>query len=69
MTIVDFAFDLSGDFNHYTWWKTAANGATSNAPYPTFGVIISPLTDITSGKSPSLSGSSIFNITSTTQNT
>ena len=44
--------DLSGDFNHYTWWKTAANGATSNGTYPTFGVIISPLTDITSGKSP-----------------
>ena len=67
MTIVDFAFDLSGDFTHYTWWKTATNGSTSNAPYPTFGVIISPLTDITSGKSPSLSGSAIYNINSTTQ--
>ena len=69
MTIVDFAFDLSGDFTHYTWWKTATNGSTSNATYPTFGVIISPLTDITSGKSPSLSGSAIYNINSTTQNT
>ena len=69
MTIVDFAFDLSGDFNHYTWWKTATNGATSNGSYPTFGVIISPLTDITSGKAPTLNGSSIFNITSTTQAT
>ena len=69
MTIVDFAFDLSGDFTHYTWWKTAANGATSNGTYPTFGVIISPLTDITSGKAPTLNGSSIFNITSTTQAT
>ena len=67
MTIVDFAFDLSGDFTHYTWWKTATNGATSNGTYPTFGVIISPLTDITSGKAPTLSGSSIFNINSTTQ--
>ena len=69
MTIVDFAFDLSGDFTHYTWWKTAVNGSTSNGSYPTFGVIISPLTDITSGKSPSLSGSAIYNINSTTQNT
>ena len=69
LTIVDFAFDLSGDFNHYTWWKTATNGGTSDGTYPTFGVIISPLTDITSGKAPTLNGSSIFNITSTTQAT
>ena len=69
MTVVDFAFDLSGDFTHYTWWKTATNGSTSNGTYPTLGVIISPLTDITSGKAPTLSGSSIFNITSTTQST
>ena len=69
MTIVDFAFDLSGDFNHYTWYKTATNGSTSDGTYPTFGVIISPLTDITSGKAPTLNGSSIFNINSTTQAT
>ena len=48
MQVSDFAFDLSGDF-YALYFRNAANGSTSNGTYPTLGVIISPLTDITSG--------------------
>ena len=69
LTAVNFAFDLSGDFTHVVWYKTATNGATSDGQYQTFNAVISPLTTITTGKNPTLSGSSIFDITSTTQAT
>ena len=69
MTVVDFAFDLSGDFTHYSWWKQASNGSSHTGAYQTYGAVISPLTTITSGKAPTLSGSSVFDITSTTQAT
>jgi len=67
LTIVDFAFDLSGDFTHYTWWPTSTSGSAGNMAYPTTGALVIPSTTVTSGKSPTLSGSSVFNITSTTQ--
>ena len=67
LTIVDFAFDLSGDFTHYTWWRTSATGDNSIGGYPSAGALILPVTTITTGKSPTLSGSSVFTINSTTQ--
>ena len=67
LTVVDFAFDLSGDFTHYTWWRTAANGSVSIGAYPSATALIIPVTTITSGKAPTLSGSSVFDITSTRQ--
>ena len=67
LTIVDFAFDLSGDFTHYTWWPTSTSGSAGNMAYPSTGVIVLPSTTVTSGKAPTLSGSSVFTINSTTQ--
>ena len=69
LTIVDFAFDLSGDFTHYTWWPAAVNGSVGLMAYPSTGVLIFPSTTVTSGKAPTLSGSSVFTINSTTQAT
>ena len=67
LTIVDFAFDLSGDFTHYTWWRSSTTGAISVGSYPSAGALILPVTTITTGKSPTLNGSSVFTINSTTQ--
>ena len=67
LTIVDFAFDLSGDFTHYTWWQSSTTGSISVGSYPSAGALILPVTTITTGKSPTLSGSSVFTINSTTQ--
>ena len=67
LTIVDFAFDLSGNFTHYTWWPTSTSGSAGNMAYPSTGVMILPSTTVTTGKAPTLSGSSVFTINSTTQ--
>ena len=67
LTIVDFAFDLSGDFNHITWWQCSSTGSINIGSYPSAGALILPVTTITTGKSPTLSGSSVFTINSTTQ--
>lgn len=69
LVVTDFAFDLSGDFTHFSWFATSTTGATSGHTYQTYNAIISPLTTITTGKDPTLSGSSIFDITSTRQAT
>ena len=67
MTVVDFAFDLSGDFTHYIWWRTSSVGAVSVGEYPSAGAVILPVTTVTAGTAPTLNGSSIFTINSTTR--
>ena len=67
LTVTDFAFDLSGDFTHYVWWRSDTSGSISVGSYPSAGAVIFPVTTITSGKAPTLNGSSIFTINSTTQ--
>ena len=67
LTVTDFAFDLSGDFTHYVWWRSDTSGSISVGSYPSAGAVIFPVTTITSGTAPTLNGSSIFTINSTTR--
>ncbi len=66
-TVTDFAFDLSGDFTHFVWWQSNTVGSLSVGAYPSNGAVILPVTTVTSGTAPTLSGSSIFTVNSTTQ--
>ncbi len=66
-TVTDFAFDLSGDFTHYIWWQTSSVGSLSVGSYPSAGAVILPVTTVTAGTAPTLNGSSIFTINSTTR--
>ena len=66
-TVTDFAFDLSGDFTHYIWWRTSSVGSVSVGEYPSAGAVILPVTTVTGGTAPTLNGSSIFTINSTTR--
>ena len=67
LTVIDFAFDLSGDFTAYIWWRSSSSGVLTTGAYGTASALILPVTTITSGKSPTLSGNSIFTINSTTR--
>ena len=67
LTVIDFAFDLSGDFTAYIWWRSSSSGALTTGEYASASALILPVTTITSGTSPTLSGSSIFTINSTTR--
>ena len=66
-TVTDFAFDLSGDFTHFVWWQSNTVGSLSVGAYPSNGAVILPVTTVTSGRAPTLSGSSIFTVNSTTR--
>ena len=66
-TVTDFAFDLSGDFTHFVWWQSNTVGSLSVGSYPSNGAVILPVTTVTSGRAPTLSGSSIFTVNSTTR--
>ena len=67
LTVTDFAFDLSGDFTHYTWWRSDTVGSLTSGYYPSASAVILPVTTITSGTAPTLNGSGIFTINSTTR--
>ena len=67
LTVTDFAFDLSGDFTHFIWWQSSSVGSLSVGAYPSNGAVILPVTTVTSGRAPTLSGSSIFTVNSTTR--
>ena len=67
LTVTDFAFDLSGDFTHFVWWQTSSVGSLSVGAYPSAGAVILPVTTVTAGRAPTLSGSSIFTVNSTTR--
>ena len=67
LTVTDFAFDLSGDFTHFVWWQSNTVGSLSVGSYPSAGAVILPVTTVTSGRAPTLSGSSIFTVNSTTR--
>ena len=66
-TVTDFAFDLSGDFTHFVWWQSNTVGSLSVGAYPSAGAVILPVTTVTAGRAPTLSGSSIFTVNSTTR--
>ncbi len=60
--VVDFAFDLSNDFDSYVWARVDSSGVTHNSQYQSYSVIISTSTTITSGKAPKLNGTSVWDI-------
>ena len=59
---VNFAFDLSGDFTHYIYHRVNSSGQATSIAYPASGALISPHTTITTGKNPTYSGSTIWDI-------
>ena len=59
---VDFAFDLSGDFVHYFYHRVNGSGQATSIAFPAASILVSPKTDITSGKDPTYNGSTIWDV-------
>ena len=60
--VPDFAFDLSGDFESYIWYRVDSNGATHNIGFQAYAFFVLPTTSISTGKNPTYGGNEIWSI-------